>query len=134
MSCKSAIYTVNDSVTSVLANGIIPLGTTIRRFGRNLYQSGNGIIACGEGYYDVKVSVTLSPTVAGTVTVTLLKDGVPVVGGTASETTPVENTPVNLAFASQIRLRCCDESATLTLRLTGNNASTNNVAIDIQKL
>lgn len=134
MSCKSGIYTVMNNVVSVHANGVIPLGGTIRRFGRNIYQSSDGIILNGDGYYKVDVSVTLNPTVAGTVSVNLLKDGINVVGGTASGTVGTENTPINLSIECLIRNKCCEDSSSLSLELVGGNAGVNNVAFVVTKI
>jgi hypothetical protein len=134
MSCKSAIYTVNNTVNAVALNGNIPLGTTLRRFGQNLEQSGNGILVCGDGYYDIGCSITLSPSTVGTVTVSILQDGVAIAGATASANVATANTPINLNLKSMLRLRCCDDTSTLTLLLSGVNAAINNVALTVEKL
>jgi hypothetical protein len=134
MSCKSAIYTVNNTVSAVAINGIIPIGTTIRRFGKNIEQSGNGVLLCGEGYYKCSASITLLPSTVGTVTVSLLADGVAIAGGTASSNVATANTAINLNLESLVRLRCCDDTSTLTLVLTGVNAGITNVAFVVEKI
>ena len=134
MSCKSAIYTANTTATAVSVNGIIPLGETIRRFGTNLSQSGNTITAQGRGYYDVNVSVSAEATAAGDVTVSLLADGSPVPGATATESAAAAGDIVNLAFPGMIRLlRECD-SSNLVLQLTDGAATMQNVAVLIEKV
>ena len=82
---KSAIYTVNQSAQNVAVNGIINLGTIIRRFGPNLDLSGDAIMLNGAGYYDIDASITLAPTAAGNVTITAYKDNVAIPGATATE-------------------------------------------------
>ena len=67
--CKSAIYTANTSpvtlnLTVQQPSAALPLGTVIRRFGRNIQLSGTGILIEGEGYYDVDESVTATPAAA----------------------------------------------------------------------
>lgn len=129
---KSAIYVVNTS-TLTGVNGVIPLGTTIRRFGKNLEQSGNGIVICGEGYYKVTCNVVLSTTTAGNVTVTALKDGVAIPGATATVTgtaTGISTLPVS--FLS--RLICSGSSSTLTFAISGVSATVTNVAVVVEKL
>ena len=134
MSCKSAIYTANTTATAVSVNGIIPLGETIRRFGTNLSQSGNTITAQGRGYYDANVSVSAEATAAGDVTVSLLADGSPVPGATATESAAAAGDIVNLAFPGMIRLlRECD-SSNLVLQLTDGAATMQNVAVLIEKV
>ena len=134
MSCKSAIYTANTTATAVAVNGIIPLGETIRRFGTNLSQSGNTITARGRGYCDVNVSVSAEATAAGDVTVSMLADGSPVPGATATESAAAAGDIVNLAFPGMIRLlRECD-SSNLVLQLTDGAATVQNVAVLIEKV
>lgn len=134
MSCKSAIYTANTTATAVAVNGIIPLGETIRRFGTNLSQSGNTITARGRGYFDVNVSASAEATAAGDVTVSLLADGSPVPGATATESAAAAGDIVNLAFPGMIRLlRECD-SSNLVLQLTDGAATVQNVAVLIEKV
>ncbi len=134
MSCKSAIYTVNNSLPTVAVNGTIPVGTIIRRFGCNINISGSGITLTGAGYYDVDVSVTATPTAAGAVTITLLKDGVAVPGATATATATAAGDSVTLPINALVRLQCCDDSSTLTLALTGTPSVINNAAVVVEKL
>lgn len=72
---KSAIYTTNTTGATVPVDGIIPVGNTTRRYGCNIKQDGNAITLCGQGYYLVNVSGTLSPSAAGTVSITAQKEG-----------------------------------------------------------
>lgn len=84
MSCKSALYTAMQTPTEVAVNGVIPLGSLIRRYGCDITLNGNAANIVGNGYYDVDASITVAPTAAGTVTATLYKDGIAVPGATAS--------------------------------------------------
>ena len=88
MSCKSALYAAMQTPTAVAVDGVIPLGSLIRRYGCDVALNGNTVNITGAGYYDVDASVTVAPAVVGTVTITLFKDGVAVPGATASATAP----------------------------------------------
>lgn len=134
MSCKSLIYTAMQTPTAVAVNGVIPLGTIVRRYGCNCDLNGNGIAINGAGYYDVDVSVEAAPTAAGTVTVQLLKDGVAVPGATAAATVAAAADVVTLAFPATVRLGCCSTGSVLTLLLTGAAATVNNVAARVEKI
>ena len=103
---KSAIYTANTSAQTVAVNDVIPVGTTSRRFGCNIRQDGNAITLLGQGYYHVTVSATLAPTAAGTVTLTGQKDGVAVIGATASQVVAAAAAPTNLALTFLVRNAC----------------------------
>lgn len=134
MSCKSLIYTAMQTPTAVAVNGIIPLGTIVRRYGCNCNLNGNGIAINGQGYYDVDVSVEAVPDAAGTVTVQLLKDGIAVPGATAAATVAAVDNTVTLAFPATVRLGCCSTGSVLTLLLTGAASTVNNVAARVEKI
>ena len=126
MSCKSAIYTANTSAYAVNLTAqqpvsSIPLGSIIRRYGRNIDLSGNGMLLSGEGYYDVEASVTLTPAAAGNYTVSLFKDGVAVPG--ANQTvTAAAGSAIAFNIPALVRLQCCDSASTLALVLSTSAA------------
>lgn len=106
MSCKSALYTAMQTPTAIPVDGILPLGSIIRRYGCDANLNGNAVNITNAGYYDVDVSVTVAPTAAGTVTVTLVKDGVPIPGATASAAAAA-GAPTVLSFPALVRQPCC---------------------------
>lgn len=140
MSCKSALYTAMQTPTAVAVDGVIPLGSLIRRYGCDITLNGNavnivgkGYYDVGKGYYDVDTSITVAPTAAGTVTATLYKDGVAVPGATASAA-GAAGAPVVLAFPALVRQACCASGASLTLVLTGAASTVSNVALRVQRI
>lgn len=133
MSCKSALYAAMQTPTAVAVDGVIPLGSLIRRYGCDVALNGNAVNITGAGYYDVDASVTVSPAAAGTVTITLYKDGVAVPGATASETAAANGT-VDLNIPALVRQVCCAAGSALTLVLTGAAATVNNVALRVQRV
>lgn len=133
---KSAIFTANSTAQNVAVNGLINPGTVIRRFGCNVHMSGNAINITGTGYYDVDANVTVAPTTAGNVTITLFKDGVAIPGASATETATAANDIINLSLSCLVReyCPCSDDSSNLTLVLTGTAASVTNVALVVEKI
>ena len=129
---KSVIYTANATATVLAVGDLIPLGSTSRRYGCNLRQDGNGITATGAGYYLVTMSATVAPTAAGAVTITGQKDGVAIIGATATSTAAAGAT-TNLAFSTIVRNLGCDSSI-LSLVLTGAAATVSNFAVSVVKL
>lgn len=119
--------------TAVAVDGVIPLGSLIRRYGCDVAINGNAVNITGAGYYDVDASVTVTPAAAGTVTVTLYKDGVAVPGATASATAAANST-VDLSIPALVRQACCAEGSALTLVLAGAAATVNNVALRVQRI
>lgn len=131
---KSAIYTAMTIPTAVAVNGTLPLGTTIRRFGCNLAQDGNTISVTGKGYYLVNVSVTAAPTVAGSVTITLYKDGVPATGATATSSVSTAGNLTAIPITAIVRNACDCDSSILSFVLTGTDSTVSNVAVTVAKL
>ena len=129
---RSAIYTANVTASAVAVGDLIPLGSTSRRYGCNLRQDGNGITATGAGYYLVTMSATVAPTAAGAVTITGQKDGVAIIGATATSTAAA-GAATDLAFSTVVRNIGCDSSI-LSFVLTGAAATVSNFAVSVVKL
>ncbi len=138
MSCKSALYAAMQTPTAVAVDGVIPLGSLIRRYGCDLSLNGNAVNIIGgnqsASYYDVDASVTVAPAAVGTVTITLFKDGVAVPGATASATAAAANDALDLNITALVRQVCCAVGSALTLVLTGAAATVNNVALRVQRI
>lgn len=135
MSCKSALYTVNNGVQAVAEDGVINLGSVIRRFGNNINLLGNGIIVNGAGYYEVDANVTINATTAGTVTVSLYKDGVPVQGAVATVSV-ASGVYVTVPIHALIReFGCCVErNSTLTFVLGGEDETVENISVIVERI
>ena len=133
MSCKSALYAAMQTPTAVAVDGVIPLGSLIRRYGCDISLNGNAVNLTGTGYYDVDASITATLTAAGTVTATLYKDGVAIPGATASATGAANGT-VDLSIPALVRQTCCAAGSALSLVLTGAAATVNNVALRVQRI
>ena len=131
---KSAIYTTNTTAPSIAVDGIIPVGTTTRRYGCNIRQDGNAITLFGQGYYLVNVSATVTPTAAGTVSVTAQKDGVAIVGATGSETVAAVANAANISITAIVRNACGCDSSILSFILGGVAAVVDNFAVTVYKL
>lgn len=135
---KAAIYTANQGAQALQIGSVLSLGSIIRRFGckcnNALDLNGNGITISEPGYYDVDASITATAAAAGTVTVTLLRDGVAVPGAVASATAAAAGT-VALPITALVRQACgYSGGSTLTLVLGGTAATINNVALKVIKL
>ena len=130
---RSAIYTANTTPTALAVGNIIPVGTTVRRFGQCVRQDGNTITLTGPGYYRVNASATVAPTAAGTVSVTGQKDGVAVIGATAAATTTVAAESENLSLDFIVRNVGCGSSI-LSFALGGAESTVTNLAVTVTKL
>lgn len=130
---RSLIQTVNAGPQTVAALGVIGLGTTVRRFGCNLRQSGDSIECIGAGYYTVTASITAAPTAEGIVSVEMYKNGAPVSGAISSATVAAgESAP--LSIVATIRQGCaCDGADALTFVLTNGAGTIQNISVRVEK-
>lgn len=130
---KSVLYTALTTSTAITAGSVIPLGTTIRRFGCNLEQSTNTIETCGNGYYKVTAVATVAAESTDPITVTLQQDGVAVPGASSTITVAGTSDQTVLTVIGVVRNKCTCNS-TLSFILTGADATINNMAVTVEKL
>ena len=134
MSCKSALYAANTGAQAVAVGGAINPGGIVHRFGSCVALNGNAINIMDAGYYDVDVSVTAAPTAAGTVIITLFKDGVAVPGATSSATAAAAGNPVNLSFSALVRQCCGCAGSSLSVLLSGAAATVTNIGVVVERV
>lgn len=125
MSCKNLIYTALTTPTAVLADGAVPLGSIVRRYGSCINASGNEIAIAELGYYAVNANVTVEPDAAGPISATLLVNGTAYPGAVATATAAAAGDAVMLPIAAIVRTFCCADPARITLVLSAAGTVTN---------
>lgn len=134
---KSLAYAANTQSQVIGTGGVINFGNPIRRYGCNCNVSGGNATIKGNGYYSISAAVTLLATAAGTVVVTLLKNGVAIPGATASATLVAGNTyQLNIPAAVTRETGCgcgCGDASTITAVITGVGATVDSAAITVVK-
>ena len=131
---KSLIQTANISSQNVAVGSVISLGSVLRRFGCNCRLNGNAIEIEGEGYYTIDVDVTATPTVAGNVTVSVLKDGVVIPSATATNSVSTVGNSTTLPINTTVRLGCkCDGASSLTVVLVAGAGVVSNISMMVVK-
>ena len=130
---KSLIQTTNQTTQAVAVNGIISLGSVLRRYGCNCRLSGNAIEVEGEGYYKIDADVTVLPTVAGNVTVAVLENGVQIPSAISTGSTSVAGNPVTLPITTTIRKNCCGGASNLTVVLLAGAGNVTNISTRVEK-
>ena len=129
---KSLIQTVNQSTQAVALDGIISLGSVLRRYGCSLRLNGNAIEIEGEGYYTIDAGVTVIPTAAGTVTVALYANGAQIPGAIASSI-GTAGSPVTLPINTTVKQNCCGGATSITCVLTEGPGNVTNIAVRMEK-
>lgn len=147
MSCRAEISTVNSTPATVAVGSTLPLGEVTRRFGNTkgcngcctpvLNLSGTNAIVINEsGYYDFNVNVTFTAATTGNATITMLLNGVPVQGFTATTNIATATTQVATISipAPDIRVFCNGTPATVSFVVSGVAITTSNIAVSAHKL
>lgn len=107
---KNLIYTANTTEAVVPAGSTVSVGSIIRRYGL-IGASGSAINLVESGYYSVDIHGTFTAAATGDVVFTLLQDGVPVPGATATATIATAATEYKDVYIGPvIRVRCCGNS------------------------
>lgn len=132
---KSAIYTVNTNTQALAAGATVALGNVVRRYGQNITLNGNSINITGAGYYKVTADVTITGTTAGTVGISLLKDGVAVSGATSNVSVAVGDV-ATIPILALIREYgcCCDNNSNLTFVLITTAETVSNISVVVEKI
>ena len=130
---RAIIQTVNPSSQAVAVNGIITLGSILRRLGCNCRLNGNAIEIEGEGYYTIDCDVTVAPTAAGTVQIALYANGAPISGAVATGSTSVATNPVTLPISTTVRKSCCNGATSITCVLLQGAGNVTNVNMRVVK-
>lgn len=101
------IQVYNNVNTSVVAGGIIPFSGSINRRGCSaLFSSPNTIKLTQKGSYLINASFTYLPTAAGTVTISMVINGVTSTINVGSSSTSTAGNPVNISIPALIRVNC----------------------------
>ena len=131
---RALIQTANQSPQNVALNGIIALGSVQRRFGCACRLSGNAIEVSESGYYLADITVTVTPTEIGNVTIALFEDGVAVQGATNTGSVAAVGDTTTIPIVATLRKGCCDVNASnLTVVLTEGPGVVNNISTRVQK-
>lgn len=133
MSCKSALYATNTNEQTVTASDSpIRFGSIVRRYGRCTNLSGGNVTIQESGYYDVDTNFTFTATAAGTIVISLYKDGVLIPGATATVTVAA-GSAYSMSIPAIVRNTCNCES-TITARIIGVAGVINNAAIAVERI
>lgn len=123
------IQVYNNVNTAVLAGGTIPFSGAINRRGCSAtFDSPNTINLNSKGIYFITASFTYLPTATGTVTISMVINGVTSTINVASESASTESAPINITIPALVKVTdnnncCCVDNAT-TISFIVNVAGT----------
>lgn len=143
------IGTQNAGSQTVLTDGIISLGSVYRKYCKKtsnciptFASDSNSIVLNGQGIYHLTATFVGTGTTAGTVTIQMLENGTPVVGGVASETITTADTELRtfvidryVLVDSTCLLGCTSTLAkAISFENTGVGATFSNVVVNVDKV
>lgn len=143
------IGTQNAGSQTVLTDGIISLGSVYRKYCKKtsnclptFASDSNSIVLNGQGIYHLTATFVGTGTTAGTVTIQMLENGTPVVGGVTSETITTADTELRtfvidryVLVDSTCLLGCTSTLAkTISFKNTGVGATFSNVVVNVDKV
>lgn len=143
------IGTQNAGSQTVLTDGIISLGSVYRKYCKKtsnclptFASDSNSIVLNGQGIYHLTATFVGTGTTAGTVTIQMLENGTPVVGGVTSETITTADTELRtfvidryVLVDSTCLLGCTSTLAKdISFENTGVGATFSNVVVNVDKV
>lgn len=124
---------VNSIATSTAGEGIVPLGSIVRRYGCALTGNDNAVTITECGYYQIDFNITYTGT-AGTSTFEIQQNGVTVKGATASQTIGTADTEIHSAtISAMIRVLRSDVPTFITVLNNGVAVNITNSALRVIK-
>lgn len=137
------LYTQNNTAQTVAVGGTINMGSVVRRKGcvcsGTPYATANGATTtlasrgrCPE-YFNVMASFVVTPTAAGTVTISAVQDGVNV-GAVGTATVAAAATTVTIPVVFGVRLNQGVTSSNITYVLSGAASTVNNVSQTVERI
>lgn len=143
------VGTQNTGSQTVLTDGVVSLGNVYHKYCKRASNglptfatTSNGVTLNGQGIYHLTATFIGSGTAAGTLTVQMLENGTPVVGGVASETITTADTELRtlvidryVLVDSTCLLGCNSTLAkTISFTNTGVGATFSNVVVNVEKV
>lgn len=131
---RSLVQTVNNTNQGVLENGIISLGSVVRRYGQGCQLNGSAIVLTGAGYYIVDALVVASSSTVGEVSIGLYDNGELLPGAIATNTISGEDGIASFVIPYTVRIKDCCGVKNITLVVTsGTGVTVSNCAIRVVK-
>lgn len=127
--CNSLLLT-NSTAQSIAAGGIVPLGSAVHGFGKDIILNGNRINLRAAGHYDIEAVLSGIVTTAGTVTLTMYEGAVPVVSSTV--TTGANNAAVAIPLVWNTFIKCGCNTTDIHFELSGAMTSAT-MTVEVKK-
>lgn len=139
------LYAANTASQTLEVGATINMGSAVRRFGcvkntstpfANVNSTTTTLTSCGRcpAYFDVAANFVVTPTAAGTVTITAFQDGVAIPGAVGTATVAAAATTVTIPVIFGVRLNAGTASSSITYVMTGAASTISITAETVSKL
>lgn len=129
---KSGIYAANGMLQVLGIGDTINFGNVVRKYGCGINMSGGNVVTHNKGYYNIATNITITPSAAGTLGITLYKNGVEIPGANITRTVSAD-TIYAFDIVAMIRDICCCET-TIAAVISGVASTVSNAAIEVFSL
>lgn len=99
--------------TTLGVNSNIPVGSVIHKNCTKLFANGNSWTVKGVGYFKASANVTVAPTTAGDITVTMYDNGTAVATASGVTATNGDAVTLPLQYLGLNECACCNHTITL---------------------
>lgn len=126
----NSLLLTNSTAQTVAAGAVVPLGSAVHGFGKDIVLNGNRINLNSAGHYDIEAVLSGIVTTAGTVTLTMYEGAVAVVNSTV--TTGANNEAVAIPLIWNSFIKCGCNATNIHFELSG--AMTNvSMTVEVKK-
>lgn len=102
----NSLLLTNSTAQSIAAGAIVPLGSAVHGFGKDIVLNGNRINLNSAGHYDIEAVLSGVITTAGAVTLTLYEGAVEAVKSTVTTGANGESVAIPLIWNTFIKCGC----------------------------
>lgn len=138
------LYAANTASQTLAIGSPINMGTPIRRFGcvkgtatpyANVCGTSTVLSSCGRcpTYFSIDANFVVTPTAAGTVTISAFQDGVAIPGAVGTATVAADATTVTIPITFGVRLNTGVTNSHITYVITGAASTISSTAESISK-
>lgn len=126
----NSLLLTNSTAQSIAAGGVVPLGSAVHGYGKDIILNGNRIRLNAAGHYDIEAVLSGIVTTAGTVTLTMYEGSAAVVN--SSVTTTANNNAVAIPLLWNTFIKCGCNSTDIHFEVSGAMTSAT-MTVEVKK-
>ena len=126
---SAQFYCTTSQTISSTAAGLTLLGTEVTDTGASVNVFSNAVQIEHGGLYEIEVSVNVTATTAGVVTLQMAKNGTALPETKRTATVPVGDTVIETRTVRYLTTCCCQEPTQIQILVNGDDTAVGNVSL-----